>query len=238
VNPRRGHLRHTARLLLIAFAFAQPAWADSARYISPAQLDLTRLLAPPPAADSEAQRPDLQAVLDAQKARTPQSIKQVLADVEVSVFRFADVLGPSFTAVRLPRTQELFNRVRKEASAIVQLAKRHWKRPRPYQVAPEVRPVAESTRNASYPSGHSMFGNLAAILLANMVPEKSAELFERGRRYGDNRVVGGLHYPSDNEAGRISAVAIAAVLFQDAEFRQDFAAAKTEVRAALGLSEG
>lgn len=220
-------------LLALGLLFLQPAWPDEARYLRPEQVDLTQLLPPPPAAGSEAQRRDLAAVLDAQRARTAAAVTEAQADAEASVFRFADVLGPSFTAQRLPQTHAFFRRLGREMSQVVQAAKDHWARPRPYEISVEVQPVAERARNGAYPSGHSAFGNLTGILLATMVPEKRAELFDRGRRYGENRVVAGLHYPTDVEAGRLAATAIAAALFQDPEFRRDFAAAKSEVRAAL-----
>jgi acid phosphatase (class A) len=69
-----------------------------------------------------------------------------------------------------------------------------------------------------------------------MIPEKSRELFARGREYGDNRVVAGVHYPTDVEAGRLSATAIAAALMQSERFLHDFNEAKAELRQALGLA--
>jgi acid phosphatase (class A) len=231
----RRKSRFTIGFMVFGLLFLQPAWPDEARYLRAEQVDLTRLLAPPPAPGSAEDRRDLEAVLAAQRARTPDSAKAAQADAEVSVFRFADVIGPAFTAERLPRTAALFRQASREASAVIQIAKRHWGRPRPFDVSDDVKPVAELARNGAYPSGHAAFGQLAAILLAEMVPEKRAELFARGRAYGENRVVAGLHYPTDVEAGRLAATAIAAALLRDAEFSRDFAASRAEVRAALGL---
>ncbi|HEY4264524.1 MAG TPA: phosphatase PAP2 family protein [Micropepsaceae bacterium] len=89
----------------------------------------------------------------------------------------------------------------------------------------------------SYPSGHSTFGAMTAILLANMVPEKRNELFVRGWDYGQSRIIGGVHFPTDVESGRIEATAMVALMMQNTDFRTDFAAAKAELRKALGLSE-
>jgi acid phosphatase (class A) len=87
----------------------------------------------------------------------------------------------------------------------------------------------------SYPSGHSTFGVTTAILLAAMVPEKREELFARGWEYGHNRVIGGVHFPTDVEAGRIEATAMVALMMRNEGFKQDLAAAKAELRQALGL---
>ena len=89
----------------------------------------------------------------------------------------------------------------------------------------------------SYPSGHSTYGAVTGILLANMVPEKRRELFARAWDYGESRVVGGVHFPTDVESGRIEATAMVALMMQNAEFRADLAAARVELRRSLGLSQ-
>ncbi len=45
-----------------------------------------------------------------------------------------------------------------------------------------------------------------------------------------------MHYPSDLQAGWRAGTAMAAVMFALPNFRSDFAAARDEVRAALGLA--
>jgi acid phosphatase (class A) len=67
-----------------------------------------------------------------------------------------------------------------------------------------------------------------------MVPEKSAELFARGVKFGENRAIGGVHYESDVAAGRISAAVIANAMFHNQTFMEDFKKAKAELRAYLG----
>lgn len=88
----------------------------------------------------------------------------------------------------------------------------------------------------SYPSGHAAFGALAAIVLARMVPEKRDAIFARGWDFGWSRVVAGIHAPSALESSRIIASLIARELGRDPRFVADFAAAKTELRAGLGLA--
>ena len=68
-----------------------------------------------------------------------------------------------------------------------------------------------------------------------MAPEKAAALFAHGREIGFNRLVLGVHDPTDVEAGRLLATAIATSLFQNPKFLKDFAEAKAELRQTLGL---
>ena len=73
------------------------------------------------------------------------------------------------------------------------------------------------------------------IVLSNMVPEKRPEIMARAWAYGWNRVVAGMHYPSDIDMGRIAGSVIAVELMTNDEFKSEYDAAKKELRAALGM---
>jgi acid phosphatase (class A) len=70
-----------------------------------------------------------------------------------------------------------------------------------------------------------------------MVPERRDALFALGWEYGDARVISGVHYPSDVEAGRILGTMLVGVMQEDRRFRADFAAARRELRAVLQLKQ-
>jgi acid phosphatase (class A) len=228
-----------------AFAFvlfvlgnAQAADTKYGDYIffKPGQIDLGKLLAPAPDPASDTQKADLAAVFEAQKTRTPAQIEQAVGDNALSIYRFADVLGPNFSADRLPKLEAFFKRVFNDSRILVLTSKDVWDRPRPYVVSAQVETIGERPKApGSYPSGHSIFGYLSAILLANMVPEKAAVLYARGYQYGANRVIAGVHFPSDLEAGRMAATVIAAGLMQNPQFQSEFESAKAELRESLRL---
>ncbi|OOG56334.1 phosphatase PAP2 family protein [Rhodanobacter sp. C03] len=199
-------------------------------------IDLTLLLAPPPAAGSPTALDDLQAVLAAQAARTADEDEAAKADADRSVFRFTDVLGPNLAPSTLPRTAAFFKRVEQLDKASVKLAKSWWKHPRPSEVSDKVHPLSvEKPGDWSYPSGHATFGYTTAVLLGDMLPEKRAALFDRAALYAHHRVVMGVHFPSDVEAGRTAGTVIAAQLLRDPAWHADFLAARDELRKALML---
>jgi acid phosphatase (class A) len=198
------------------------------------QVDLTTLLAPPPAPDSAQTKMEIEELLKIQAARTDAQAAAAIADHNYSVYRFADVMGPAFNAANLPLTTELFARVVDTGKSIVEPAKDFWGRERPGVVDSRIMPVMKEAKSASYPSGHSTAGTLMAIVLANMVPEKSAAIFARGWVFAQNRLVAGEHFPSDIQAGRIAGTVIASHLFENEEFKTDFVAARLELRKALG----
>jgi acid phosphatase (class A) len=227
--------------LAAALAFASGprlAFAEGGTYLDAHQIDLPALLAPPPALGTAEQRADLARVLEVQRTRTPEQVERARSDVQKSVFRFADVLGPSFNEKNLPKTAALFAAAAHDAEKVAKSGKQFFERPRPFVTSSDVHPtVPTSPKGAysSYPSGHATFGYMTAILLAQMVPEKRSELFARGREFGENRIVDGVHYPTDVEAGRIDGTLVAEALMANPDFQRSFAAAKSEVRTALGL---
>lgn len=221
--------------LLVLFT-AVPAFADGGNYITHEQLDLLELLAPPPANDSATTRAEIEELLVIQRNNTPEALAAAQADVEENVFRFANVLGPDFTPEKLPLARAFFARVAEDEGYIVDPAKDVWKRPRPHKADDRIKPGITKSNSGAYPSGHASFAYLTAIVLAEMVPEKRAEIFARAADFAHNRMVGGLHYRTDIEAGRIAGALIAAQELQDRQFKADFAKAKAEVRRVLGYA--
>lgn len=210
---------------------------ESAPYLTPGQLDLTQFLPPPPTAGSIEQNEEIEKLLQFQRTRTPEKVAAARADMTLSVFRFADVLGPAFNAEKLPRTKAFFDKVAEASTSISNAAKDFWHRPRPYVFSKAIEPCLDKPGNASYPSGHSTFATQTAIILANMVPEKKSMIFARAAAFRLNREIGGVHYPSDVRAGELAGTLIAQALFQSPAFKTDFDAAKQEVRAALQLPQ-
>jgi acid phosphatase (class A) len=210
-------------------------YAGYSYYVDPAEIDLQRKLPAPPAEGSQAHRVDLGVVREAQRNRTSDQIADAKLDAEMSVFRFADVLGPNFIRENLPFAGPFLHQAFIDGDNGVAGVKSHYARRRPFMVDPRIETIVEQPPNASYPSGHSTFGHVNARLLARMLPEKAADIFDRAARYADYRVVAGVHFPTDLQAGSASAGQIEQALFADPMFVKDFDRARTEVRAALGL---
>jgi acid phosphatase (class A) len=198
-------------------------------------IDLTRLLAPPPAEDSQQEKDELQQVLDLQAKRTDADVAACVADQEYSVFRFTDVVGPAFDAAVLPKTAAYFSAAVDAAKATVDAAKGHWDRRRPFLVDSRVQPCDKPSKSASYPSGHATAGTVMAILLANLIPEKQAAIYARGWLFAQHRVMGGVHFPSDIAAGRIAGTLVAQAILTDPGMQAMAKEAKAELRQALKL---
>lgn len=224
-------------VLIIMSLAACSIYAKEKTYVTTREANLIRLLSPPPAEGSKQAKEEIDEILAFQKTRTNEAALRASADQEVSVFRFADTLGKNFTKEKLPVTAEFFKNILNDEFNITEPAKSYWKRRRPSAIDGRVKPCVRVPLSASYPSGHSTAGNLMAIILADMVPEKSTAIYDRGREFALNRIIAGVHYRSDVESGRIAAAVIAAFMFNNPEFKEDYEASKAEVRSVLGYDK-
>ena len=224
----------TAGLLLLIIGSAAQA-EDAKPFVTNRDVDLTMILPPPPANDSAQTKTELGEVLALQVTRTPEMVASAVADSEENVWRFANVMGPNFTKDKLPKFSAFFDRVVETEGAVVDPAKDVWKRPRPHQLSDLVKPAVKLSSSGSWPSGHATVGTMMGIILADMVPEKRAEIMARAAEYAHNREVGGIHYASDVEMGKISGSVIAAVLLNRDDFKTEYDVAKAELRSDLGM---
>jgi len=88
--------------------------------------------------------------------------------------------------------------------------KYHYKRPRPYQIAPHLGHVisviqTKTHQTPSYPSGHATEGALIAEVLSSLYPEHKSKFYEFAGLVARARVLQGVHYTRDGEASMMLA---------------------------------
>lgn len=254
------------KFLLALVILSTPALALSDKPYLPASYNPIEIVPPPPGEGSAQQQRDLAEVIDVQKTRTDALIKRAesggnyLAIVntlganlkadKIPVTNAFISKVTSETSAQVDFVKDCWQRQRPFAvSKAVQppgkqaenmrvkpganMQGSEKSRPMP-AICPAMRPTEYSF---SYPSGGASVGMTAAILLAAMVPEKTAEIHTRGREAGENRIILGVHFPSDVAEGRLSAAAAIAVMTQNPAFNADLADARKELRAALGYAD-
>lgn len=230
------------RLSLIALLSTLPLFAQAPRpkpFVTADQLDVAVLLPNPPAPDSPEGKADLAEVHRVQETRQPAQIAQAQADDgEEDIFIFKTVLGDKFSAQFLPETARLSARVHANEGVILNPAKQYFHRLRPFNADRTLKPVCkvkDDVNDYGYPSGHSTSGWLEALVLIQIVPEKRDAILARAADYAHNRVVCGVHYPTDTLASKSVAYAMLGLMMNNPEFKTGLAAAKAETRRALGL---
>lgn len=220
-------------VVVAALALAPPAFAQNTRptVVNAPQIDAPALVGAAP----EAQSPRAAADRLAMRPRVSQErLAQAHADQPWSPWvAMSPVFGESFNEAHLPRTARVFQDVLRALSPAIGAAKDANNRPRPLREDPSVLqcdPLDERTLNqSSYPSGHAAGGWAWALVMAELAPSRADAILQRGRDFGDSRVICGFHFPSDIEAGRTIAAAVIARLHADADFRRDLDAARREL---------
>ena len=162
---------------------------------------LNKAVGLPPKPHTTAAELDLAILLWLQKHRTPDQITKSWLLLDRNIVQFDRALG-------IDMTKSTPNVVRGITSflTLVDGAKDSIKdrvqRPRPFVSHPEIHVCLPPESGWSFPSGHSAFFRSAAVLLADLVPERRERLLAVGLLGGTSRNICGLHYPSDVEAGQ------------------------------------
>lgn len=241
-------MTRSLRLLPLLLAFTAASLAQTATptpkpaktaapktpyYIDPAALNLPSIISDPPAANSPQAQAELSQLHQIEQSRTPAEVASAKADEALEdIFSYKNILGPSFTPEGFPITSALGDHVKNEQSVAGAALKALFKRPRPYQLDKTLHPVCDLTEAPnSYPSGHALTGYLEAFTLAELLPEKRSAILTRADDYAHNRLVCGVHYPSDLEASRRVAYVVFGDMLASPKFQQDLAAARAELQA-------
>jgi acid phosphatase (class A) len=200
-------------LLLATLWLAGPAAAAPApatHFLAVDAINLPALLPAPPADTSLVTHAELEVLYQLQVERTPAQVARArLVDAE-DIFSFgSDVLGPWFEAKNLPRTAAFFAQVGDDLTPISRAAKGLYNRRRPAFLDARLKPCVEFSDTPSYPSGHGMRSALWASVLTTLFPDQAEGFAHRAAESRWGRLLGGVHYPSDVEAGRIVGEALA-----------------------------
>jgi len=203
---------------------ADPASPAAAPLASPAaglQLaiePLERITGQPPAPESAAARDDLAVLNWLQRHRTPQMVATTWSTLGRDVALFSPALGVDMSQ-STPRVELGLGAF----LALVDQASNRIKdivlRPRPYASHAHLKPCLPPERGFSFPSGHSTWYQAAAELLGDLLPERRERLLMIGAYGGANRVMCGVHYPSDVDAAQRLGRAAAAQIIASPQWR-------------------
>ena len=221
---------------MAALAHPQDTQAQSKGYLAGREVDYRAILGPPPAVDTPWDRADQELVEDYQKV-DPARFESARLDERLLLSRFDAAFGRPIDPKASPVLVALLNRALLDVDATAAAAKDHFHRPRPYQrmqlqrvcnkddaPTPEEHPM----HGSSYPSGHSVHGWTVAMILSRVDPDRSQSLMQRAEEYEESRLICGMHFPTDVEAGQVVAAAVVARLDSSNEFKADLAKARKE----------
>ncbi|HEX2607370.1 MAG TPA: phosphatase PAP2 family protein [Flavisolibacter sp.] len=88
-----------------------------------------------------------------------------------------------------------------DATILAWKEKSKYKRARPQDADPSIRPLVQGPSTYSYPCEHTVTAAAAATVLAYFFPEKKDSLLQLAHAASQSRIDAGVQYPSDAEAG-------------------------------------
>jgi acid phosphatase (class A) len=202
-------------------------------WLDPQAFAPERILPAPPAIKSIEGDAEMAEILAFAKLAAADRKAQALADGEDETpHAFNGVTGRDLAA--LPATAHLLAEIDAEVAAVVDIAKSHFRRPRPYAVDPALVHCGNGSAmsrgaDRSYPSGHSSFAWSTAWVLGDLMPDRRAAIFARAEEFGYSRQICAVHFTSDIEAGHVLGVLAAQALLADPRLASDIAAARAEL---------
>ena len=124
-----------------------------------------------------------------------------------------DLFKPILKKHNLELDLPKFNKIWAMTEPVIMNLKAKYNRPRPYQLAPffgiDIKiQESETHHTGAYPSGHTAYAAMAALMLSDLYPDFSNQFFQKIGMAGYARNLQGVHYPSDNRAAMVITGAI------------------------------
>ena len=173
--------------------------------ISILDIELTSILPPPPKNSSLTTKREVEEIARATKNRTRKELDLVYLVDNEPLDLFTNILARH--GIKFPK--DVFDFYYNVLEQYVYALKFYHNRARPEQLAPyfnlEIDVLYTETHHTpAYPSGHTMYTELAAHMLSDLYTELRKEFFQLSDYCGLARILQGVHYPSDNKASKIA----------------------------------
>jgi len=190
--------------------------ASAGHYLTVSELDLGAVPAAP-APGSAKDKADFETLLAWQASRSRAQCTAAAAEMEHSFEVFFGKITP-FVSPQPAEVTKFFKNVGVDSVAAHRFVKDIYKRDRPFLRDARIKPCIARVSGYAYPSGHATMSRLFALILGDLAPARRKEFIARADEAALNRVIGGVHHPTDIEAGRILANELYRNLSREPEF--------------------
>ncbi|GAN63036.1 acid phosphatase precursor [Acetobacter indonesiensis NRIC 0313] len=222
-----------------AHAQAQTGQQPASYFAGGTPPDPTQYLPPPPKPGSLRHQTDDTAFAttrgwknDARWALAASDARLHLPDLLNS---FSCAAGFTIDASKTPRLVALLRKMGSTEVPDMWKGKDYWHRARPFVGTDNAICTEEEreeiAKTGSYPSGHTMLGWSLALVLTEILPDRSTAILQRGRVFGESRIVCGVHWESDVQSGYLVGAGEVAAMHGNPAFRADLDAARAELQA-------
>jgi acid phosphatase (class A) len=195
-------------------------------FLSKDAIDPATVIPPPPAHASSEDQADLKEILDLQNSRTPKDCVRAATEVHVNLGSFYGKPYGPLTQDQVKKWDPLFKKAQYDTDYLIQEVKVHYARPRPYASDPKINPCIKRETTGAYPSGHAAIARVLERLLEIVDPAQKTEIDAREKQIAHDRVMGGVHHPTDIRAGGELGDHIFDLLMKNPKFAEQLEALK------------
>jgi acid phosphatase (class A) len=186
---------------------------------------------PAPPANSSARTTAELSYLKSLVSRRASSLKEIEKEVLLIEFRFNSYTYHLLTTSKTHQaTGKLLTSAYHDLAIATFFMKKKYNRVRPTVLERSLGHSVTVPSHPAYPSGHASGAYAIAYLLQELDPSSAKTYLADARSISENREIGGLHYPSDTEAGRLLARQLVDRLLSNPSFIRLMTEARKEWR--------
>lgn len=191
-------------LAVVLTAFSTPAFSqDDKLLVKILTKDaIKNIIGDYPAKGSQAEALDYAELLRWQDTRTPEECELANDQHSAKITSMFAYKGGPLTEKEASRLEKRFLKEYGEVGLNIMIAKKIYDRPRPYDANAEIKPCIDLESSTAYPSGHTTMARAMALFISTVYPERKEALLKAADQAALNRVIGGVHHPSDIVAGK------------------------------------
>jgi acid phosphatase (class A) len=180
-----------------------------------------------PKKGSAKQKADEASLRDWQSKRTEKDCERAREEMLVNLENFFGRPNGPVEVAEIQQWSLLFAQVRNDADYFVQKMKKDYPRDRPFAYLKGIEPCIPKEVTKAYPSGHTLISRLYALMLSDLRPAWKEQLNKRANQIAEDRVLAGMHHPTDIEAGTKMAEVIYRELKKSEKYQEDFRKAQS-----------
>jgi acid phosphatase (class A) len=171
-------------------------------FISKIKLDYKQIMGDYPKLASAESLKDFAELYYWQKFRTQDQCDQAQKEVPVNLTSFFGGPDGPLQDSEIKKLKTFFYKYVIRGGGHSTVAKFLFRRPRPYQTRKDLVPCIDKSKSYAYPSGHTTVARVLGLMLSHKFPDREKEFMERADQIAKNRIIGGVHHPSDIVAGK------------------------------------
>jgi acid phosphatase (class A) len=202
--------------------FSTFALANNLNYLSENQFsNLKHNLLSPPEIGSLKQKDDEKIILDYQNSRLTEDCKRASFATPELLSLYGEPFGP-LKNDDLKSWVTKFENLKLDLKFFIEKIKLEYNRKRPVEYIKNLSPCISDKGTSSYPSSQATIGYVYEQILIRLFTHKKQKIHNRANQIANDRILSGIHHPSDIAASKILAKNLIIELKKSSKFREDF----------------